>query len=289
MKIVCTQPFNKHVKYGLAFVTVTSVDSSGVAAAATDDSSTKKVTKLGAFMLKASPNNSDDEEEPKVGNLFASFKADPSKKAKPSVAGELRASGTLAAMTVKASGLADAGDSGGFAAQKKDKKKDPVKRKALDHPVSTPSSAKKPRDDKAKLPARNVIDPGFDDKKDDKINSKQDSRKNGDDTNKTSDKKKTPAKVKPPPPQPKPKKTKPFAKLFEGVRFVLSGYQNPQRSDIRDKALKMGATYRGDWDPSCSHLVCAFMNTPKYNQVKGQSRNAKVGLYFWTFKIWLGA
>ena len=68
-------------------------------------------------------------------------------------------------------------------------------------------------------------------------------------------------------PKEKRKASKPFGKLMEGVRFVLSGYQNPQRSEIRDKALRMGATYRGDWDSTCTHLVCAFMNTPKHNQV----------------------
>ena len=55
-----------------------------------------KTTMLGAFMLKASPNNSDDEDaSPKVGNLFASFKtktptADASTPNKISVASEIR-------------------------------------------------------------------------------------------------------------------------------------------------------------------------------------------------------
>ena len=166
---MCTQPFNKHVKYGLAFVTVTSVtESSNDAPTVVDSaasSSSKRVTKLGAFMLKASPSNSDDEDaQPKVGNLFASFKADP-KKSKPSVAEELRASGTLAAMAVKASGLGDTRDSGGFGGG------GGKKRKAADFVATaavTPKAAKKPRppgDDKAKLPARNVVEPGFDDKK----------------------------------------------------------------------------------------------------------------------------
>jgi DNA-repair protein XRCC1 len=48
---------------------------------------------------------------------------------------------------------------------------------------------------------------------------------------------------------------KPFNKLMEGVTFVLSGYQNPERGVIRQKALDMGATYKADWDGSCTHLV----------------------------------
>ncbi len=32
----------------------------------------------------------------------------------------------------------------------------------------------------------------------------------------------------------------------------------------------MGAKYKGDWDWSCTHLICAFPNTPKFNQVGGR-------------------
>ena len=71
-------------------------------------------------------------------------------------------------------------------------------------------------------------------------------------------------------------KTKTFSKLLEGVKFVISGYQNPLRSEIRQKALDMGAKYSADWDNTCTHLVCAFVNTPKFNQVRKQSSNAKI-------------
>ena len=37
----------------------------------------------------------------------------------------------------------------------------------------------------------------------------------------------------------------------------------------------MGARYRGDWDGSCTHLICAFTNTPKFNQVKGKGKIVK--------------
>merc|ERR1712142_6266 len=62
----------------------------------------------------------------------------------------------------------------------------------------------------------------------------------------------------------------PFCELFKGVVFTISGFQNPLRGDIRQKALDMGAKYCGDWNSSCTHLVCAFANTPKFNQVKGK-------------------
>lgn len=48
---------------------------------------------------------------------------------------------------------------------------------------------------------------------------------------------------------------KPFHKLLEGVTFVLSGYVNPERGSLRQKALDMGAKYKQDWDSSCTHLM----------------------------------
>uniref|UniRef100_A0A8C2ZV43 DNA repair protein XRCC1 n=1 Tax=Cyclopterus lumpus TaxID=8103 RepID=A0A8C2ZV43_CYCLU len=75
-------------------------------------------------------------------------------------------------------------------------------------------------------------------------------------------------------PEPKPKQQKasgtqvPFKRMMEGVVFVLSGFQNPFRGELREKALDMGAKYRPDWTPDATHLICAFANTPKYSQVK---------------------
>lgn len=34
----------------------------------------------------------------------------------------------------------------------------------------------------------------------------------------------------------------------------------------------MGAKYRPDWDSNCTHLICAFKGTPKYNQVHGKGK-----------------
>merc|ERR1712129_676593 len=67
-------------------------------------------------------------------------------------------------------------------------------------------------------------------------------------------------------------KTKPFGQLMSDVVFTISGYQNPFRGELRQKAHDMGARYRGDWDNSCTHLICAFVNTPKFNQVKGRGK-----------------
>lgn len=52
----------------------------------------------------------------------------------------------------------------------------------------------------------------------------------------------------------KPKR-KPFNRLLEDVVFVISGYQNPLRSELRSKALQMGAKYKVDWNSTCTHLM----------------------------------
>ena len=53
----------------------------------------------------------------------------------------------------------------------------------------------------------------------------------------------------------KPSKEKAFGDLLKGVQFVLSGYQNPERAKIRDRAVEMGATYKPDWGKGCTHLM----------------------------------
>ncbi|XP_047368292.1 DNA repair protein XRCC1 [Vespa velutina] len=86
-------------------------------------------------------------------------------------------------------------------------------------------------------------------------------------------------------PQPKPlpspinvkknKSKKLFSQLFQDISFSLSGYVNPQRDEIRRKALKMGARYIANPDTSnnvCTHLICAFKNTPKYQQLKNHCK-----------------
>lgn len=71
----------------------------------------------------------------------------------------------------------------------------------------------------------------------------------------------------------KPKKL--FSQLLQNITFSLSGYVNPQRDEIRRKALKMGATYIANPNTSnnlCTHLICAFANTPKFQQLKDHSK-----------------
>lgn len=55
--------------------------------------------------------------------------------------------------------------------------------------------------------------------------------------------------------QNKPSEVVSVKKILEGVVVVLSGFQNPFRGELRDKALSMGARYRPDWTPDATHLM----------------------------------
>lgn len=49
---------------------------------------------------------------------------------------------------------------------------------------------------------------------------------------------------------------------------AISGLENPERAEVRDKALAMGAQYRPDWTPDCTLLLAVFPKTPKVRKVK---------------------
>ena len=42
---------------------------------------------------------------------------------------------------------------------------------------------------------------------------------------------------------------------MKNIVFVLSGFRNPLRSELRNKATSMGAKYNDDWDEKCTHLM----------------------------------
>lgn len=61
-----------------------------------------------------------------------------------------------------------------------------------------------------------------------------------------------------------------FGDILRGVVYVLSGFQNPSRDNIRRDATSMGAKYEANWSDSCTHLISAFENTPKTKEAKGK-------------------
>jgi hypothetical protein len=69
--------------------------------------------------------------------------------------------------------------------------------------------------------------------------------------------------------------------------LVLSGYQNPLRSEIRDKALSIGAKVSNDWGTNCTHLICATAGTPKYVEVSKSGHGVVVSAD-WVLESWKG-
>eukprot|EP01147_Barroeca_monosierra_P009595 gene9594-1819_t len=51
--------------------------------------------------------------------------------------------------------------------------------------------------------------------------------------------------------------------ILDGVVFALSGFKNPFRTELREKGVALGATYKPDWTSKCTHLISAFEITPK--------------------------
>ncbi|XP_037676558.1 DNA repair protein XRCC1 isoform X3 [Choloepus didactylus] len=246
VKIVCSQPYSKDAPYGLSFVRFHSPPDKDEAP---PESSSQKVTKLGQFRVK---------EEDESGNCLRPGALFFSRvnKTSPATASD-QAGPSYAAATLQASGAASSSPLASRAVgsaskpQEKGKRKldlNQEEQKTLSKPSAqlSPPTLKRP-----KLPAPS----------------------------------RTPTPTPAPPPaqgavpgKPQGEGTKPrgpragpqeLGKILQGVVVVLSGFQNPFRSELRDKVLELGAKYRPDWTPDSTHLICAFANTPKYSQVLG--------------------
>lgn len=66
-----------------------------------------------------------------------------------------------------------------------------------------------------------------------------------------------------------------FKRIMEGIIIAISGYVNPERGNIRQAAIDMGAQFERDVTPKVTHLICAVKNTPKYNQFLGRGKIMK--------------
>ncbi|XP_033837040.1 DNA repair protein XRCC1 [Periophthalmus magnuspinnatus] len=253
VKIVCTQPYSKNIAYGLAFVKFHSPPDKN-----DPPPTSPKLTKLGQFRLKDESPSAGSSLQP--GSLFSAAKSSGELKASPQkerlsyAAAALKTSGSShsasqASSSSSASPQAPVKRKFEFSQERQSapgpppaKKTSPMgspeikattpKHKAS--PISTPSSAKAPKPSEKKRESLSKPE------------------------------------VKPKVQKAKGKSSQqvPFNRIMEGVVFVLSGFQNPFRGELREKALEMGAKYRPDWTPDATHLICAFANTPKYSQVK---------------------
>nr|XP_040021868.1 DNA repair protein XRCC1 [Gasterosteus aculeatus aculeatus] len=259
VKIVCSQPYSKNIAYGLAFVKFHSPPDKNDPPA----TASPKLTKLGQFRVK--------EESPSVspslqpGSLFFSrdtatksstpLKVSPQSERLSYAAAALQAGagshssaqGPSSSSSSSASpqpptkrkfefGKERQSTSGLSPSKKTSPAGSPEVKAATSKPKPSPAGTPSPGAPKAS-PALKSAD------------KKRESR-----------------------PKPEPQKAGgpqvPLKRIMEGVVFVLSGFQNPFRGELREKALEMGGKYRPDWTPDATHLICAFANTPKYSQVK---------------------
>ncbi|KAM6994754.1 DNA repair protein XRCC1 isoform 2-T2 [Tautogolabrus adspersus] len=257
VKIVCSQPYSKNIAYGLAFVKFHSPPDKN-----DPPTSSPKLTKLGQFRVKDESPSAGPSLQP--GSLF--FSRDNSAKSSPSP----KVSPQSQKLSYAAAALQGGGSShtSGQASSSGSASPQPAKRKfefskEKQSPSGPPPSKKI---SPAGSPESKAATPK---QKPSQASTPSASTAKASLAQKSAEKK--------PKPEPKPKQEKvksqssqqvPFKRMMEGVVFVLSGFQNPFRGELRDKALEMGAKYRPDWTPDSTHLICAFANTPKYSQVK---------------------
>lgn len=233
VKIVCTQPFNKRASYGLSFVRLHSLSEKTDDSQQEESSKEKTTRQFGGFKLKKDDSDSKGSSfHPGQQMLMAKKGEVPNVSTKKETTRRSRSPDSLKL-------------------EEKRRKIEPKESKPTDSKIAKPTTApvnfnqlKKKNANSSKVTKSSV--PATQPVKREAASSK--------DITTTKRKHKV---------------AKPFDQILNGVHFVLSGFQNPLRSDIREKALRMGAQYRKDWTPDSTHLVCAFPNTPKFHQVLG--------------------
>lgn len=300
VKVICTQIFNKHVEYGINFVTLHGklVDGEKVKEKVVQETSSviSPGKMFGRFKMRE---ESPEEDEPKGVGIMARWK----QKLASNTPVELPPKDLKPPDRNRSSLLynkADEDDKKFEKSKKKIEKHEESKKKPEKKPISqekTPKPknfneflSKSPKKSEDKKRHRSPVPSTSSSKTPESHKKRKTSNLFGDSPPfpSTSSKRQMspdvvfepnspePAPSSPPPKRiktpSKKKEQKPFNKLLEGITIVISGIQNPERADIRSKALAMGARYSGDWNSTCTHLICAFKNTPKYREVQGKGK-----------------
>ncbi|KAK3881758.1 hypothetical protein Pcinc_013840 [Petrolisthes cinctipes] len=303
VKVICTQPFNRNTQYGLSFITIRVPDKTGESQASPH---TPKVTKLGSFTLRDDDDNDPisvgsvfakhKDKQPPVplsgaaAIRAASVAAAAASNSSPTTQGIKKTDSTQPHATAHKRKADDSpqhhhsyqlnkkfsADESSRERKTDERGKDnnsnsKQERKADLERKTSDRGEKRDKNERERKRGEGSINEGNKERKrgggaaaegntkrEGSMNEKE-TRKGGGgggegSTNETKNKKAI--------------KSRPFCDLMDGVVFVLSGYQNPQRSNLRDAMMDMGAIYKSDWGPTCTHLVCAFKNTPKYQQVQ---------------------
>ncbi|CAB1333499.1 unnamed protein product [Coregonus sp. 'balchen'] len=225
VKIVCSQPYNKSIAYGVAFVKFHSPPDKSDPPTTTPP----KLTKLGQFRMKDESPLAGPSLQP--GSLFfnreSTSKPSPALKSKPATAPVKRKFE--------------------FSKERQSAPTPPPSKKPI--PMGSPERGTTTPKPKAKSSTATTPSPST---------AKASPAQKTPDIKKKESLSKPEAKT-----RPKPSKAQSSSseapvslnKIMEGVVFVLSGFQNPFRGDLRDKALAMGAKYRSDWTPDATHLI----------------------------------
>ncbi|XP_049321057.1 DNA repair protein XRCC1 isoform X2 [Astyanax mexicanus] len=243
VKIVCSQPYSKNIAYGVSFIKFHSPPDGSEPPAATPP----KLTKLGQFRVKDESPASGSNLQP--GSLFFNRDA----PAKPSPA--LKVSPQSTKLSYAAAAL-----------QSEPSTQNPPTTSSPQAPVKRKFEFSKERQEAPPPPAKKPS-PSVSPQTGSATPRTKPSSAHTTSPNPAKSRTEKKPEIKP---KPKPRSVEavPLNRIMEGVVFVLSGFQNPFRGELRDKALAMGGRYRPDWTPDSTHLICAFANTPKYGQVK---------------------
>ncbi|XP_042346692.1 DNA repair protein XRCC1 [Plectropomus leopardus] len=258
VKIVCSQPYSKNIAYGVAFVKFHSPPDKNDP----PPTSSPKLTKLGQFRVKDESPTPGPSLQP--GSLF--FSRDTAAKSST----PLKVSPQNERLSYAAAALQAGGSShsSGQASSSSSASPQPPGKRKFEFSKERQSASGPPPSKKISPAGSPEVKAATPKHKPSPASTPSPSTVKASPAQKSYDKKRESQS------KPKPKQQKanaqqvPFQRMMEGVVFVLSGFQNPFRGELREKALDMGAKYRPDWTPDATHLICAFANTPKYSQVK---------------------
>ncbi|KAG8433800.1 hypothetical protein GDO86_012245 [Hymenochirus boettgeri] len=246
VKIACTQPYNKNLAYGISFIRLNSPPDKEECCPI---ASSPKLTKLGQFKVKEEESSSPSM---RPGSLFFN------RTSKPQVTPP-KTQSTQSYASAALQGTPDTS----FSTEKQN-----IRTPSHNEVPKDPSSGKR----KFEFSKESSSHPPV--KKSEVKESPSFSKEITSQPVPKKAKVETTLKKRTPPEKPAQKKSPSasqpveMGRILQGTVFVLSGFQNPFRSELRDKALELGAKYRPDWTQDSTHLICAFANTPKYSHVK---------------------
>jgi len=244
IKIICTQPFNQSIAYGLAFIRLGAVETEPKRQEDNGDIEKKKTMSIPALPLQ--PKKSSDETPFLPGSLF-NQRAEIAQLNKESKA--IDSSSQNSSSQNSSSQNSSSQDS---SSQNSSSRPAPIMMKrqsaTQDEEVSKRGVKKELDNGKHTATKKKKMTMDHDNSSLAGEESKKKKKKDQENKGSVSD-----ANV-------------PFDQILNGVHVCLSGFVNPERGILRDNALEMGARYDAQWLSDSTHLVCAFAKTPKREQ-----------------------